>query len=128
MGVVMSFLKSIFVAIFDLFRDKDSKNKLSKGAILLWITFGFLCYFWVKYALMLDPGKPIPNVIPDAPESLMVIFVTLLLYVVFPKRDDLSNLLLGLFNRKQKELVNAKEAGELKRVDADNGDGDKPVS
>ena len=92
MGVIMNFLRSIFVAILDLFRDKDSQNKLSKGAILLWLTFGFLCYFWVKYALMLDPTKPVPNTIPDAPESLMAIFITLLLYIVFPKRADLSNL------------------------------------
>jgi len=122
----MIFLKSFFNAIIDLFRDKDSNNKLSKGAILLWITFGFLCFFWVRYALMLDPTQPIPHVLPDAPESLMAIFVTLLLYIVFPKRSDLSNLLLGLFNKTPKEIVNAKEADKHNGINADNGNGNKP--
>jgi hypothetical protein len=125
MGVIMSFLRSFFVAIFDLFRDKDSQNKLSKGAILLWITFGFLCFFWVRYALMLDPTKPVPNMLPDAPESLMAIFITLLLYIVFPKRSDLSDLLLGLFNRKQMEIVNATETDKLKGINVNNGDEDR---
>jgi len=122
----MSFFKSIFVAILDLFRDKDSQNKLSKGAILLWITFGFLCFFWVKYALMLDPKQPIPNVIPDAPESLMAIFITLLLYIVFPKRCDLSSLLLGLFNKKSKEMTSETKTNKHNGIDANNGDGNKP--
>lgn len=122
----MGFLKSFFNAIFDLFRDKDSNNKLSKGAILLWLTFGFLCFFWVRYALMLEPGKEFRMGIPDAPESLVAIFITLLLYVVFPKRGDLSELLLGLFNRKRQEIKDAPEASKHIRADVNNGDGDKP--
>lgn len=122
----MSFLKSFFNAIFDLFRDKDSKNKLSKGAILLWLTFSFLCFFWVKYALMLEPGKDVTKWIPDAPESLVAIFITLLLYIVFPKRSDLTYLLLGLFSRQQKEIINATETDKLERINEYNGDGYKP--
>lgn len=74
--------------IRDLFIDKDkNKNTLSKGAVLLWLSFLCLVFFWVLYAIAVYEGRqPI-----DAPDSLESIFVFLLAYVVFPKAGEIFN-------------------------------------
>lgn len=71
--------------IKDLIVDKNGDNTISKGAVLLWLSFGALATHWFLYIKNMSATvKPI-----DAPESLMTVFMLLLGYTLYPKTEPL---------------------------------------
>ena len=70
-------------AIMSLVKDKNTES-LSIGRILLWLTFFFLAFHWVSYTMAMSRGLSVH----DAPESLVMVFVSLLAYIVFQKGKE----------------------------------------
>jgi hypothetical protein len=81
-----------------LIMDKNGQDTISKGAVLLWLTFTCLVFFWVLYAIAVYKGKT-PQ---DAPATLFNVFIFLLGYVVFPKAEKLIKAL----NSKNDTIIN----------------------
>jgi hypothetical protein len=84
----------------DLIKDKDGKDTISKGAVLLWVSFFVLFSFWVLYAIDVYIG----NEPSDAPDSLQSVFIFLLGYILYPKTSKIVDAL----NRKNDKTIEEK--------------------
>jgi hypothetical protein len=71
----------------------EDGTSVSLGRVSFWMVFALLIWFWIKAGLKIDVNVTIP----DAPDSVLYSFYSLLLYNTGKK-------FTGIFNGKEKKI------------------------